>query len=311
MNDSFGYEGYHMSVGTVFIRKNTYQHLITKFEPEHGIMWYSMDPKPRPCITVELLQDVRRCQRYIEQVNLSESKANGECLIRYGVLASNSAGVYSLGGDMKLFQKLIADKNRNALRDYAVACIDTVFSNYTLSLTTPITIIGLVQGDALGGGFEAALSCNVIIAEEGARFGFPEVLFNLFPGMGAYSFLSRRMDAKRAEKIILSGNIYSAAQLHDWGVVDVLAKDGEGEKALSEYVTRHSRKRNSFQAFHKVRQTCNPITYEELMDVAMIWVQTALNLGPKDLRLMERLVKAQDKISNGSPIAGAGGGDYS
>ena len=299
-----------MSVETLSIHQNTYQQLITKFEPEYGIMWYSMDSKPRPCITTELLQSVRRVQMFIEQMNMRERNANGECLIRYGILASNSPGVYSLGGDMKLFQKLIADKNRNALRDYAVACIDCVFSNYTLSLTTPVTIIGLVQGDALGGGFEAALSCNVIIAEEGARFGFPEVLFNLFPGMGAYSLLSRRLDARRAEQIILSGNIFSAEQLHDWNVVDVLAKNGEGEKAIYEYVAKHSRKRNAYQAFHKVRQTYNPITYGELMDAALIWVETALRLGPKDLRLMERLVKAQEKISNSSPVTGVGREGY-
>ncbi len=299
-----------MSVETALIQENTYQQLITKFEPEYGIMWYSMDPKPRPCITRELLQSVRRVHLFIEQVNRKERNVNGGCPIRYGVLSSNSADVYNLGGDMKLFQALIAEKNRNALRDYAVACIDTVFSNYTLSLATPVTIIGLVQGDALGGGFEAALSCNVIIAEEGARFGFPEVLFNLFPGMGGYSFLSRRVGAKRAEQIILGGNIYSAAQLHDWGVVDVLARNGDGEKALYEFVARHSRKRNAYQAFHKVRQTYNPITYEELMDVTLIWVESALNLGPKELRLMERLVKAQEKLSNSSAVAGAGGGEY-
>ena len=299
-----------MNAVSTYIRENTYQHLITKFEPDYGIMWYTMDPKPRPCMTIELLQSVRRVQKFIERMSMRERNANGEHSIRYGVLASNSAGVYNLGGDMELFQKLIAEKNSNALRDYAVACIDCVFSNYTLSLTTPVTTIGLVQGDALGGGFEAALSCNVIIAEEGARFGFPEVLFNLFPGMGAFSLLSRRLDAKRAEQIILSGNIYRAKQLHDWGVVDVLAENGGGEKALYEYVGKHSRKRNAYQAFHKVRQTYNPITYGELMDVTLVWVEAALKLGPKDLRLMERLVKAQEKISNRSPVAGMGRGEY-
>jgi DSF synthase len=265
-----------MNTESTYFLENTYQHLITKFEPDYGIMWYSMDPKPRPCMTIELLQSVRRVQKFIEQMSMLERNANGEHLIRYGVLASNTAGVYSLGGDMELFQKLIAEKNSNALRDYAVACIDCVFSNYTLSLTTPVTTIGLVQGDALG----------------------------------AFSLLSRRLDAKRAEQIILGGNIYSAKQLHDWGVVDVLAENGGGEKALYEYVVKHSRKRNAYQAFHKVRQTYNPITYGEMMDVTLVWVEAALNLGPKDLRLMERLVKAQEKISKRSPVAGVGGGDY-
>jgi len=56
------------------------------------------------------------------------------------------------------------------------------------NLFLPLTTISLAQGDALGGGFEAALSCSVIIAERRARFGFPEVMFNLFPGMGPTAF---------------------------------------------------------------------------------------------------------------------------
>ena len=69
----------------------------------------------------------------------------------------------------------------------------------------PLTTITLVQGDALGGGFEAAISSNVVIAEKSAKFGLPEVLFNLIPGMGAYSFLVRRTSPDLAEKIIMSG----------------------------------------------------------------------------------------------------------
>ena len=52
------------------------------------------------------------------------------------------------------------------------------------SFDLPFTTISLVQGDALGGGFEAALAGDVVIAEKSAQFGFPEVMFNLFPGNG-------------------------------------------------------------------------------------------------------------------------------
>ena len=69
------------------------------------------------------------------------------------------------------------------------------------SFNLPFTTISLVQGDALGGGFEAALCGDIIIAEKQARFGFPEVLFNLFPGMGAYNSCSAadRHAADRAD----------------------------------------------------------------------------------------------------------------
>ena len=51
--------------------------------------------------------------------------------------------------------------------------------------------VALIQGDAIGGGFEAMLTNDVVIAERTAKFGLPEILFNLFPGMGAHSFLKR------------------------------------------------------------------------------------------------------------------------
>src|SRR3972149_4441233 len=68
-----------------------------------------------------------------------------------------------------------------------------------------LTTISLVQGDALGGGFETALSSDVIIAEQSAAMGLPEVLFNLFPGMGAYSLLTRRIGRGGAAAPLLLG----------------------------------------------------------------------------------------------------------
>ena len=125
--------------------------------------------------------------------------------------------------------------------------------------------------------------------------GLPEILFNLFPGMGAYSLLARRLGMRAAEKFILSGNIYDAAELYDMGIVDVLAEDGEGVQAVHDYIRRNSRARNGIQAIQQVRQRYNPLRYDELLDIVNIWVDAALRLEAKDLRMMERLVRAQNK----------------
>ena len=93
-----------------------------------------------------------------------------------------------------------------------------------------------MQGDALGGGFESALASNVVIAEKGVKMGLPEVLFNLFPGMGAYSLLSRRVGTARAEQMILSGRLYTSDELFEMGVVDILAEKGEGEVEVYKYI---------------------------------------------------------------------------
>ena len=98
-----------------------------------------------------------------------------------------------------------------------------------------------MQGDALGGGFECALSSSVLIAEEDARMGFPEILFNLFPGMGAYSFLSRKVGRRITEELITSGAIYTARELYDLGVVDVITPTGTGEAAVESFVRKHAR----------------------------------------------------------------------
>ena len=128
--------------------------------------------------------------------------------------------------------------------------------------------------------------------------GLPEVLFNLFPGMGAYSLLGRRIGGKRAEDFILSGRIYTAEELHEIGLVDVVAEDGQGEAALYEYIKKQGRRKNSLNALAQVRQRCNPISYESLIDVTKIWVDAAFRLEDKDLRMMERLVRAQQKFAS-------------
>ena len=87
-----------------------------------------------------------------------------------------------------------------------------MYSIYT-NMDVPITTISLIRGNALGAGFEGALSCDYVVVEESVQMGFPEVLFNMFPGMGAYSFLARRIDPVRVERMILSGRIFSANEL--------------------------------------------------------------------------------------------------
>ena len=101
-------------------------------------------------------------------------------------------GVFNLGGDLALFREAIARHDRETLVAYGRNCVDNLYP-WSRNCDLPLTTISLVQGEALGGGFECALSASVLIAEESSRMGFPEILFNLFPGMGAYSFLTRKV----------------------------------------------------------------------------------------------------------------------
>ena len=152
-----------------------------------------------------------------------------------------------------------------------------------------------MQGDALGGGLELALSCHTIVAEEGVDMGLPEVLFGLFPGMGAYSFLCKRVTPQMAEKIILEGRIYTSDELFRLGVVDVLVPKGEGTAAVNDIIRQHQRTPHAYLALNAVRGIAQPVGYDELMGITEVWVDTALALGDKSLRTMDRIVRAQER----------------
>jgi len=255
------------------------------------IYWLYMRPEERPIMTLGLLRDAMRALDHLGQLFAESPEAPPA---RYTVMASRMPGIFNLGGDVRLFAGLICDKNRAMLERYARACIEPQHLR-SIKMDLPIVSISLVQGDALGGGFECALADDLIIAERSAKFGLPECLFSLFPGMGALSFLTRKIGAAQAEKMVFSGKIYTAAEMHEMGVVDVLAEDGMGEQAVYDFVERNDRSFASRRAVYAARQVINPITRAELDRIVDMWVDAALSLGPTDLRVMERLAAAQDR----------------
>ena len=263
------------------------------FDDQDKILWCFMNPPGRPSVTLQLARDSRTLQRSIQQL-FREQPSEAAAPVRYMVWSSKRPGIFNLGGDLRLFADLIRERDRERLLGYATACIDVVYAN-AVNLDLPLITVSLVRGDALGGGFEAAVSSNLVIAERSAKFGLPEMLFNLFPGMGAYSLIARRIGSAQAERMILSGRIYGAEELYELGLVDVLADDGKGEDAVYEYVDQYGRRHSAHCAVYKVRKRVNQLTYEELLDITTIWVDAALALDEGDLKRMERLAMAQDR----------------
>jgi DSF synthase len=277
-----------------YFPQSHFEQLEMRLDAEHGVMWHFMKPKPRPVFNAQLLAELRAFHASIQQGGGMVWENGEETRISYLVLGSKAPGVYNLGGDLTLFREAIGAKDRGRLLEYGRKCIDNLYP-WSRNLDLPLTTIALVEGDALGGGFECALSASALVAEESARMGFPEVLFNLFPGMGAYSFLSRKVGRRLTEELITSGNIYSGRQLFDMGIVDVLAPDGAGEAAVYSFIKKHSKAANGRRAIEMVRREVEPVTHEELMRVVEIWADAALRLTDRDLRMMERLVRAQNK----------------
>lgn len=257
------------------------------YDETSELAWYRMNAQPRPCFTPEVVANI---QQWFDDIIEGSNPLNEK--LKYIVMSSDVPNVFCLGGDLDLFLKLIRERDQRALLQYDEACIRAMFLIHT-DLGRDLTTIALVQGDALGGGFEGVLANDVIIAERSAKMGLPDILFNLFPGAGAYSFLSRKIGMIEAERMVLSGKLYTAEELHAMGVVDVVAEDGEGEKAVYEYIKRENRMRNGYRAFRQAKRLYNPVTLDELLEGAKIWAEAAMRLEEKDLRMMERLVKRQ------------------
>jgi DSF synthase len=282
------------------IVKNKPSQISTRYDSETGAIWCWMHPVPRPCLNTALLEELVLLQKKLT-TTYQKQQSDVVWPFRHFILASAVPGIYSLGGDLGFFHHCIENGEEKELRAYAYKCIDLLHRNI-INLDLPITTICLVQGQALGGGFESVLSNDVIIAERRSQMGFPEILFNLFPGMGAYNLLARRVDPSLAEQMILSGKTYSAGELFEIGIVDILADDGQGRQVTNEYLKSHNRSHNTIRSIKKIRQIVHPISHQNLIDIVDIWAEAAMSLSKKDLAKMERLLLLQKRQKNSKKI---------
>jgi len=276
------------------ILRRRLQHLKVTNDPARNAIWIEFKFIGRPCFTTGLLDDLLVAQHSIRQTAQQQHRLGQQDRLQFQVLASTDTRAFNLGGDLTYFIELIETRDRDALLDYGKTCIDIQFASVT-HYDIPFTTIALVQGEALGGGFEAALSNNVIVAEESARFGFPELSFGMFPGMGAISLLTRKITPAMARRLIMDRRVHTAEELYDMGVIDVLAPDGEGRNAVANYMQRHSDIAPGLHGFQASVDRAMPVSYDELYDIVEHWVDTALQLSDKNRRLMAYFARAQSR----------------
>lgn len=211
--------------------------------------------------------------------------------LKYKVIASAQAGVFSLGGDLAFFCRCIEQSDRAALSTYALLAARAVWANLSGFGARRIQSIAVVEGEAQGGGFEAALSCDFLIAERGVYFGFPESLFGLFPGMGGRALLETKLEPAVADKILLGAHRYSAEFLHEIGVVDYLTAPGEARKLAQTICALKATVDNN----PKRKERREALTFGRLVTGVEEWVETAMSLTERNLRAMRYLLSAQQQ----------------
>ncbi|MFF4737480.1 enoyl-CoA hydratase/isomerase family protein [Streptomyces sp. NPDC001262] len=139
--------------------------------------------------------------------------------VRTVVLTSTHPRAFCVGADLK---------ERNSLTDAElVRQRPLARAAYTGVLELPVPVVAAVHGFALGGGFELALSCDVIVADGTAVVGLPEVSVGVIPGGGGTQLLPRRVGAARAAELVFSARRVEAAEARELGLVDELVPEGE------------------------------------------------------------------------------------
>ncbi|GAA4698968.1 MULTISPECIES: enoyl-CoA hydratase/isomerase family protein [Streptomyces] len=150
--------------------------------------------------------------------------------VRAVVLTSTHERAFCVGADLK---------ERNSFSDADLGRQRPVARGaYTGVLELPVPAIAAVHGYALGGGFELALSCDVIVADRTAVVALPEVSVGVIPGGGGTQLLPRRVGAARAAELVFSARRVAADEARELGLVDQLVDAGEARTAALELAGR-------------------------------------------------------------------------
>ncbi|MCY1698914.1 crotonase/enoyl-CoA hydratase family protein [Lelliottia sp. SL45] len=269
----------------LFTDPERFTQLAGYYEEERRTVWMLLRAQPRPCFNHALIEEIMNMSWLVRQSGFA---------VDFWVTGSLVPDMYNTGGDLRFFVKCIQNGRREALRAYARACVDCVHAASRGFDTGAITL-AMVEGSALGGGFEAALAHHFVLAQRDARLGFPEIAFNLFPGMGGYSLVARRAGMKLAEELIYRGESHTAEWHEQFGLVDVLFEPGQGYVSTRTFIDTLQPKLNGVRAMLRARQRVLRLPRSELMDITEDWVDAAFCLESKDIAYMERLVMLQNR----------------
>ncbi len=139
-------------------------------------------------------------------------------LVRAVVVASTSTKAFCVGADLK---------ERNAFSDDDLRRQRLVTGPaYRGVLDLPVPVVAAVEGFALGGGCEIALSCDLVVAGRTAVLGLPEVSVGVIPGGGGTQLLARRVGWSRAADLVFTARKVDADEAYRLGVVDRLVEPG-------------------------------------------------------------------------------------
>ncbi len=144
------------------------------------------------------------------------------------VLTGAGTRAFCAGADLKGVEK--------SSIDYWAECPSSGFGGLSFRRSLDVPIIARVNGVAVGGGFEMALGCDIVIAAETAKFGLPEARVGRLPIGGGMVVLQRKIPFNRAMAVLLTGKQFTAAEMFDFGIVNEVVPSERLDEAVERWV---------------------------------------------------------------------------
>src|ERR1700682_292967 len=183
-----------------------------------GVVELTLDRPPANEIGLAMLEDL---ERFVSSLPALEPKASA--LILY---SEQKAG-FSAGADLRELYKQAQKMDVSSAAKGVRAFLERIHAVFNRLDTSPLTTIAAVHGVCFGGGFELALSCDLIIADKMARFCFPELRLGLIPGFGGLPRLKRDIGNGIVRDLLLTGRSINATKALAIGLASQMAAEGE------------------------------------------------------------------------------------
>lgn len=157
------------------------------------------------------------------------------------ILYSTVRRGFSAGADLRALYEGLLNVDESEQGERIEAFIHRIHALFDLIDQLPVTTIAAVHGVCFGGGFELALTADIIVAERTARFAFPELRLGLIPGFGGIPRLERDVGGAVVRDLLLTGRSYNAAKAVSVGLASQQVGRGEGlevARAIARQATR-------------------------------------------------------------------------
>jgi enoyl-CoA hydratase/carnithine racemase len=214
---------------------NNYNGKTISWKAAGGVVEVALDRAPANEIGLAVLDDLERFA-----AALPELEANASALILY---SKQSAG-FSAGADLRELYALVQQTDAASAAKGVREFLERIHAVLNRLDTSPLTTIAAVHGVCFGGGFELALTCDLIVADKMARFCFPELRLGLIPGFGGIPRLKRDIGNAVVRDLLLTGRSINATKALAVGLASQVAAEGEAlrlARATAAQVTKFDR----------------------------------------------------------------------